>query len=244
MNSNNVKVSVIIPTFNRYKYLLNAFQSIENQDYGKLEVIIINDGSTDESYSSSELKKLNFVNWLDLDVDRKKNYENGPANIASLRNIGISHAKGEYVAFLDDDDLWLPGKLQKQISIMEEKRIPFSSTDGYFGHGEYSNNNKYKLYNKQKFFNDIKKKYKKTEFKFKNELPSIFSLEFLKVHNCVITSSVVVSLDLLKKVNGFNNVTWAEDYDCWLRLLEHTDLQYIDEPLFYYDGNHAEGRLY
>ena len=62
MNSNNVKVSVIIPTFNRYKYLLNAFQSVENQDYGKLEVIIINDGSTDESYSSSVLKKLNFVN--------------------------------------------------------------------------------------------------------------------------------------------------------------------------------------
>ena len=102
---------------------VDAFQSIENQDYGKLEVIIINDGSTDESYSSSELKKLNFVNWLDLDVDRKKNYKNGPANIASLRNIGISHAKGEYVAFLDDDDLWLPGKLQKQISIMEEKTI-------------------------------------------------------------------------------------------------------------------------
>ena len=72
MNSNNVKVSVIIPTFNRYKYLLNAFQSVENQDYGKLEVIIINDGSTDESYSSSVLKKLNFVNWIDLDVDRKK----------------------------------------------------------------------------------------------------------------------------------------------------------------------------
>jgi glycosyltransferase involved in cell wall biosynthesis len=244
VNFNSVKVSVIIPTFNRYKYLLNAFQSIKNQDYEKLEVIIINDGSTDELYSSSELKKVNFVNWIDLDVNRKKNYENGPANIASLRNIGIRHAKGKYVAFLDDDDLWLPGKLKKQISIMEKNGISFSSTEGYFGHGVYSENKKYKLYNKQKFFKDLKKKYKKTEFKFKKALPSYFTLEFLKVHNCVITSSVVVSLDLLKKVDGFNNVTWAEDYDCWLRILEHTDLQYIDEPLFYYDGNHAEGRLY
>jgi len=244
VNFDNIKVSVIIPTFNRYKYLLNAFQSIKNQDFENLEVIIVNDGSTDVAYSTSELKKLNFVKWIELDEDRKKNYQYGPANIASLRNIGISHASGNYVAFLDDDDLWLKGKLQKQISTMEKNGIYFSSTDGYFGLGEYSEGRKYMLYNKQKFYKDIKKKYKKTEFNFKKAFPSNFSLEFLKVHNCIITSSVVVSLDLLKKVGGFKIVSWAEDYDCWLRILEHTDLLYIDEPLFYYDGNHGDGRLY
>lgn len=244
MNRNNILVSVVIPSFNRYKFLVNAVKSVLEQDISEIEIIIVNDGSTDFDYFNNDLRQSDLIQWIDLDQNRKLNYKSGPANIASVRNVGIEKAKGEYIAFLDDDDIWMANKLKSQLLKMEKTNTFFSSTDGYFGYGEFSPSNSYEKYNQEKYFKEIKKKYKKTDYKFLKTFPQFFSKDFLKVHNCVVTSSVIISKDLLIKVGGFNEVNWAEDYECWLRILDFTNLLYISDPLFYYDGSHGNGRLY
>ena len=68
--------------------------------------------------------------------------------------------------------------------------------------------------------------------------------DFLKIHNCIVTSSVVIEKKLFDSFGGFRNIPGAEDYDCWLGLLTRTDLIYINKPLFYYDGLHGDGKNY
>ena len=95
MNSN--KVSVIIPSFNRYSYLLNAITSIQNQTHDNYEIIVVNDGSTEDGYKSSELKNISKV----IHIDRDKTPNWGGSRPA-VRNYGISQASGDFIAFLDD----------------------------------------------------------------------------------------------------------------------------------------------
>lgn len=150
---NSKKVTVIIPSFNRYSYLLNAIDSIKNQTYENYEIIVVNDGSTEEGYFSSELKSISKV----IHIDRN-NTPNWGGSRPAVRNYGISEAKGDIIAFLDDDDLWLPNKLELQLSEMNNKNIGFSCTDGYFGYGEYDKNKIYSIYNAEHHFKKIKKK--------------------------------------------------------------------------------------
>lgn len=102
------KVSVIIPTFNRCHYLIEAVDSVLAQTYENIEVIVIDDGSTDgtnETLKDRYGEKIIYF-WQ----------ENRGESVA--RNLGVSIAKGEYIAFVDSDDLWLPGKLSRQMSIL------------------------------------------------------------------------------------------------------------------------------
>ena len=115
---NSKKVSVIIPSFNRYNYLLNAINSIHNQTHENYEIIVVNDGSTEDGYYSSELKSFSKV----IHIDRKDTPDWGGSRPA-VRNYGISEAKGDLIAFLDDDDLWLPNKLELQLSEMNNNNI-------------------------------------------------------------------------------------------------------------------------
>ena len=74
-------------------------------------------------------------------------------------------------------------------------------------------------------------------------IPDIWNLDFLKIHNCVICSSVIVEKELLDKVGGMDNViNGKEDYGCWLKLLEHTNCIYLKDICFYYDLGHG-GRV-
>ncbi len=98
-------ISVILPVFNTEKYLAAAIESVLNQTYANIELICINDGSTD---SSLEILK-SFGNRLII-VDHKQN-----GGIALARNDGIDIARGEYLAFMDADDLWEPQKLEMQL---------------------------------------------------------------------------------------------------------------------------------
>tara|TARA_Y100000768_G_C23982699_1_gene686808 strand:- start:1689 stop:2396 length:708 start_codon:yes stop_codon:yes gene_type:complete len=234
----NNLVSVVIPSLNRFDYLLNAVKSVENQTYKNYEIIIVNDGSDDQRYYDHNFsEKIKIIN---LNRSEEKEIK-GPGDV---RNYGISEARGKYIAFLDDDDIWMEEKLELQLKTMEEKEFKFSSTEGYFGEGIYNPNKKYPLYNKEKFFKKIKSKYKKTNY-IKKSYPEIWDFEFLKIHNCIITSSVIVEKKLIDKLGGFRPIPdGVEDYDCWLGLLRHTSLIYIDYPLFYYDGQHGLGRNY
>ena len=233
-------ISVVIPTYNRFDYLLNAVKSVENQTYKNYEIIIINDGSDDERYYNYEFSQDIKLITLEKNSINKNNFQ-GPG---AVRNHGINNANGKYIAFLDDDDIWMKEKLEIQLKTMENNNIRFSSTEGYFGEGVFNPDERYSLYNKEKFYKKIKSKFKGTKY-LKKGYPEIWNFDFLKIHNCIITSSVMVEKNLIDTLGGFRNIPGeGEDYDCWLGLLKHTDLIYIDIPLFYYDGQHGSGRNY
>lgn len=104
-------VSVVIPTHNRVDLLPRAIESVLKQTYNDIEIIVVSDGSTDgtdafmQKYEGNE--RVKYINYTPA---RGGNY---------ARNKGIEVSKGEYIAFLDDDDEWLPTKIEKQIALME-----------------------------------------------------------------------------------------------------------------------------
>jgi hypothetical protein len=80
---------------------------------------------------------------------------------------------------------------------------------------------------------------------FDNGFPEIWTLDFLKVNNSMICSSVIVEKEILDNINNFRCIkNGKEDYDCWLRALEHTTSVYIPEMCFYYDTGHGDGQNY
>jgi len=236
---NSPKISVIIPSYNRFEYLLNALQSVYDQTYSNYEIVVLNDGSVQKEY-----KTFNFPDNVNIvHIDRKDTPDWGGSR-QPLRNIGSKHATGDYLAFLDDDDSWMPKKLEIQIEQMINKNFLFSSTESFIGVGPYDKNQEYQLYNGERFLKTLKKKYKGTKYLKKGKFPEIWSYEFLSVHNCTILSSVIVQKDLYERIGGMRGLPKAADYDCWLSLLKLTEMLYVNEPLCYYDSNHGDGKLY
>jgi glycosyltransferase involved in cell wall biosynthesis len=104
----NPKVSIIIPTYNRADYLRITLQSIKNQTFHDFEVIVVDDGSPNDE-ANKVCAEFSFCRYLKIENS------GGPAK---PRNVGIDLAKGQYIAFVDDDDLWFPDKLEKQVAIL------------------------------------------------------------------------------------------------------------------------------
>lgn len=103
-------VSVVIPTYNRRRHLVEAIESVLAQTYQPLELIVVDDGSTDGTQEA-------LSGYGDrVRVLRQEN--RGPS---AARNWGIAHASGAFVAMLDSDDLWHPRKIEKQMAVMQEK---------------------------------------------------------------------------------------------------------------------------
>ncbi len=102
-------ISVIIPTYNNQNTILETIESIQKQTFTDFEIIVINDGSNDQT--------LEVVNAIRDTRIKIYSYENGGVSLA--RNRGISHAKGEYIAFMDADDLWITDKLQLQLTALQ-----------------------------------------------------------------------------------------------------------------------------
>ena len=105
------KVSVVIPTYNRAASIGASIQSVLNQTYQNLEIIIVDDGSTDNTPQIVETFADDRIRYICLE-------QNGGASHA--RNTGIRLAESEYVAFLDSDDEWMPQKLEKQMQVMRQ----------------------------------------------------------------------------------------------------------------------------
>ena len=116
------KVSIIVPVYNAEKYIRETIDCVKAQTYENWELVLVEDGSTDES-----LCILETVERQDGRI-RVIRQENGGA--AKARNHGLSKAAGRFVAYLDADDLWSPDKLEKQLAFMAKKEAAFSFT-GY-----------------------------------------------------------------------------------------------------------------
>ena len=237
------KVSVIIPTFNRFKYLLNTIESVKNQTYSNLEIIVINDKSTQKEYYDYDwdVHKITIIH-----LDQNSKHKFGYVCAGYVRNKGIEISTGKYIAFCDDDDIWFPKKIELQLNAMEKSGCKMSSTDGLIGNGVYDKNKKYKKYNGEHFYRILQNIYRKTKSNLLEKgFPEIWNLEFLKIHNCIICSSVILNKEILDKINNFKNMKPpGEDYDCWLRALNYTDSIYINDVCVHYDSGHGDGQHY
>lgn len=202
----NPKVSIVIPSYNRASVLPRAIKSVFAQTFHDFEIIVVDDCSTDDT--------ANVVpSFFDSRIRYIRHEQNKGGNAA--RNTGINAAKGEFVAFLDSDDVWLPEKLQKQLAVFVKPEIGLVYCGLIFmvpGIGE------------------INRWFVKCGPDFREDL---------LVSNYIGTTSVaVVRTELLKKINGFDeSLRSCQDWDLYLRLKETCDFGYAEEFLVHYQIN-------
>ena len=203
-----MKISVIIPTYNRKKTLARAIQSVINQSFSPFEILIIDDGSND---GTEEWVKENFQNI-------KYIYQNNHG-VSSARNIGIENAYGDWVAFLDSDDEWLPNKLYEQVKAIE------SNPEMKFFH-----TNEIWIRNGVRV-NQMKKHKKYGGYIFEK------CLDICRVS----PSSVLIQKEVFDNIGVFDeSLRVCEDYDLWLRITSKYPVVFLDVPLIYKYGGHAD----
>lgn len=203
-----MKISVIIPTYNRKKTLARAIQSVINQSLSAFEILIIDDGSND---GTKEWVKENFQNI-------KYIYQNN-RGVSSARNIGIENANGDWVAFLDSDDEWLSNKLHEQVIAIESNpKIKFFHTN------EIWIRNGVRV-------NQMKKHKKYGGYIFEK------CLDICRVS----PSSVLIQKEVFDNIGVFDeSLRVCEDYDLWLRITSKYPVEFLDVPLIYKYGGHAD----
>ena len=194
----DIKVSVITPTFNDELFIKDTIESILSQTHKNVEVIVVDDCSTDNT--------LNIINsFNDSRIKLIRNTTNQGA--AYSRNLAISKASGDYIAFLDGDDLWMKDKLSKQLQFMLENNYTFSYT-------------KYSVMNGDHRF-DVGGPHK------------ISHKMFLKL-NYVGCLTVVYKKAIYPDLQIPNDIYKRNDYALWLKLSEKADCYLFDEVLSVY----------
>lgn len=202
----NNLISIIIPAYNAEKYIKETIDSALEQTHKNIEIIIVNDGSTDNTENI-------IKSYTDDRIKYFKQKNSGLAGIA--RNTGIRQANGDYIAFLDADDIWVKDKLKKQIKILDNTTALVYS-DGEISGATHKNGKK---------FSDFSKFYRGRVF------------HNLIKNNFIPTSSVVVKRKALGDVGIFSEdkkLRVGEDYDLWLRISKKYKINYCDEILFKY----------
>lgn len=198
--NNKPLISIITPIFNGEKYILETIQSVLNQTYTNWEMIIVDNKSTDDSIKTIKTICDERIIIISLEYN-----SGGPAR---PRNIGLDNAKGEYIAFLDADDVWDRNKLKNQILFLKENNIEFTSSDCILID---DGNNEIQLGLLSRFYSKFTKKK---------------SLCDVMKNNFILTSSVLIEKNLLKKFNEDKNYIAVEDFDMWLDVLVNNDNTY------------------
>lgn len=233
----NPLVSIIIPTYNRFKVLLKTIESVKNQTYKNIEIIVVNDCSTEKEYYSHN---WNGVKIIHLPENSRKKFPYPCA--AYVRDMGVKESKGELIAFLDDDDYWLPKKLERQVKMMKDYDI--CCTEALCGRGSYEEKMDTKML-QEYHYNYIKEKLLKNGIDISNGYPKKWGEKLINIHNCVITSSVLMKKSLIDKYGMMPYLkNGKEDYTYWKRILKENTCFFIETPCLYYDMGHAGGRNY
>lgn len=200
------KVSVIIPTYNRAEFLRFAITSVLNQTFQDFEIIVVDDASIDNT--EDVVRSLS---------DKRISYFRHGANKgnAATRNTGIRNSSGHYIALLDDDDEWLPSKLEKQVRLLD-------SSPPIVG-GVYTG-----------FVVIDKASGKMVERVTPTKRGSIFNE--LLIQNWVGTSStVLLRRECFDKVGLFDEgLASGVDYDMWIRIAKEFQFEFIEGPLVKY----------
>jgi teichuronic acid biosynthesis glycosyltransferase TuaG len=204
------RISVIIPTWNRAQHLAAAISSALGQTIPPDEVLVCDDGSTDGSEEVVRGIEDGRVKWVP-----------GPrgGRPAIPRNRGLAASNGEWVAFLDSDDLWVPEKLEKQLACAESNRCLAVSSNALRVDAEGRPSGHVVSWARGRItFRDLLKT------------------------NQVICSSAIIHRSLLDKAVGFpeqRELTACEDHALWLRVSTQTDFAFAAEPLVIYRDDPA-----
>jgi glycosyltransferase involved in cell wall biosynthesis len=202
------QVSVIIPTYNRAGYLREAVDSVLNQGFRGFELIVVDDGSTDGT------PRLLREYGDSIRVLRQENQ-----GVSAARNAGIASGRAELIAFLDSDDVWLPGKLARQVEFFRQNpEILICQTE--------------ELWVKNgRRVNPGQRHRKRGGMIFES------SLEL-----CLVSpSAVMLRRELFDRVGLFDErLPACEDYDLWLRVSCRFPVGLIDTPLIVKRGGHAD----
>lgn len=206
------KVSVIIPTYNRPRWLPETIESVLNQTYSYTEIIVVNDGSTDNTEEVLEpyIDKIKYI--------YKEN--GGPG---SAVNVGIMAATGKYIARLDDDDLFLPEKIERQVRMFQQR-----PELGLIGADNYVIDTEGKIVETREVLDFSK-----------------HGAFLTLLQHCIFSQpTVMVRKECHDKVGLYRN-TYAQDYDMWLRIARVYPVGIIHSPLAMYrrHGSNRSGRL-
>jgi glycosyltransferase involved in cell wall biosynthesis len=234
-------VSVIIPTFNRFDSLQRAVNSVLNQHWQSLEILVVNDCSPDHRYNS--LNNHGKVRYVHLESNSRELF--GYPSAGHVRSQGIQRAKGEFIAFLDDDDEWLPWKLTRQMRILTKQGTNACCTEGLFGEAPFNSEICYPLYNANVYKTELRTRLSDYHVLQHGHLPSKFSIDLFNAHNCAITSSVIIRREILDLAGGMRSLpNGEEDWDCWKRVAQLGPFSYENFPCVFYDCLHGGGKHY
>ena len=197
-----------MPAFNAEDTILESINSVINQTYENWELIVINDGSSDNT--------INVVQ--EIKDGRIKLITQKNKGVAEARNKGIDCSSGDYIAFLDSDDIWHHKKLELQLDFFNTNQVDLLHTDFYY------------------FTNTINDKiYKKYIEPYNLELTDY---EKLLVNDIIVTSSVMIHKNIINKLGYFDSTFHGvEDWDYWIRLSKNYKISKIDNCLTYYREN-------
>ncbi len=202
-------VSIVIPTYNRPELLVQTLESIAMQTYSNYEVLVVDDGSpTDDAKKVCERFK-------DVQYIRSEN-SGGPAR---PRNIGIQKSKGDYVAFVDDDDIWLPNKLETQVTILENNP-DFGLVHGCCKTIDLEGNPSDIIIGRP---GTLEEKHGKVSLRMVGNWT-------------LMTPTVLLRKKVIDAVGLFNEdmPPIGEDAEFWIRSSFFTNFYYLDEPLVLY----------
>ncbi|WP_349432320.1 glycosyltransferase family A protein [Methylomarinum sp. Ch1-1] len=201
-------VSVVIPTYNRRDRLQRALASVFAQSYAAREVIVVDDGSTDGSGAMVE----------ELFPSVRYHYQ-ANKGVSSARNVGIGLATGDWIAFLDSDDEWLPDKLTTQVArLSEQTDIKVCHTEEIWMRND-------------KRVNPMRKHRKAGGWIFRNCLPL-----------CAMSpSSIMIQRSVFAAVGGFDeSLPACEDYDLWLRITARYPVLFVEQAQIIKYGGHED----
>jgi len=198
-------VTVIIPTCNRDQYIKQAIDSILNQTYKNTELIIIDDGSKDNT--SEVLKKYDTYNNINI-IALSHN-----TGVANARNLGLKEAKGDYIAFLDSDDFWEKNKIELQLNEFDKDNSMGLVHTGAIEFG--------KGWEREKILEK------------KNRLEGWCGEEiFTKWY--IFHSSIMIKKQYMEKIGNFDTMfPCSSDYEWWLRVAKYCKFKYIPTTLIW-----------
>jgi glycosyltransferase involved in cell wall biosynthesis len=199
-----ILVSIVVPVYNGEKYLKKTIESILEQTYSNFELLLINDGSSDTS--------AKLIDALVATDKRIKGFSKENGGVANARNYGVSLAKGELIAFCDQDDLWLPNKLEKQLPLFENPNVGLVYCGAVVEALLYGKTSKGSLANKQRGY--------------------VF--DQLVQLNMLTCCTAVVRKKHLLKAGGFDDdlaLMGVDDWHLWLKMSLICEFDFVPEHL-------------
>lgn len=196
------RISVVIPTYNREKTIKRCLDSILCQSYMPVEIIVVDDGSDDNTISIIQKMDISILKII------QQNHRGAQA----ARNLGILNAIGDYIAFLDSDDEWLPNILERQIEILTKNKDSVVYTDCYTVDDR-----------------TLKKKRWKLPCKSGNVYKSLLSHPAPMFQGMLVRKEWLLDMGLLDE-----NVVAYQEWETSIRLAKYHEFVHISEPLFLY----------